>query len=125
MRGKKRFRFNFFAGVFHHRPCDAQSVVSAGSPAYFVKYEQAVFGCEAQNHSDLAHFHHKRALIENQVVACAHAGKHSVDNGNARVFCRHERAYVRHNRNQSDLPHICAFARHVRSGYYHHRIVAA
>ena len=106
VRGKQRLcaAARRVGNIFKHSPCYAQPVKRACAAAYFVQYKQAAAGSIIQYACNLAHFNHKRALPARKIIRCSYAGKYSVHYGYCGLFCRHERAYVCHQRYYSNLP---------------------
>ena len=115
MRGKQRFRANLIREIFDHGPGDGKPVVCACAAPNLVENEQTVFRGVKQYGSHFRHLHHKRTLIVHEIIACTHASEYAIDYGNLRRFCGNETADMRHDRNQRNLPHIRAFARHIRA----------
>ena len=64
----------------------------------------------------LAHLDHEGGLPAREIVARADAGEDAVHEIDARLRGRDERAGVREQREQRDLPDVGALARHVRPG---------
>ena len=64
----------------------------------------------------LDHLHHEGALPGRQVVLRADAGEDAIHQPDARRLRRDERADLRQQRNQRDLPQVGRFARHIRPG---------
>ena len=95
---KQRFRADFAGYVFHNCPRNAEPVKCRRAAPHFVQNYKAVFRSVVKNVGDFDHFHHKGTLVERKVVACTHARKNLVNDGDFRAFGRHETADVRHKR---------------------------
>ena len=66
-----------------------------------------------ENFAHLGHLDHEGRLAAGKVVARADARKDAVDHADARAFGRHERADLRHERDERNLTHIGGFTGHV------------
>ncbi len=97
-----------------------QAVVGAGAPADLVHQHQAVLGGVVQDVGRLAHLHHEGGLPAREVVAGADAGEDAVDRPDYRACRRHVAADVGEQHDQRVLPHVGAFAAHVRAGDHQH-----
>ena len=103
--------------VFEHRPGDGQPVKGRGSPPDFIQQNQRPLAGAVQDGGSLGHLHHKGGTAARQVVAGPDAGEDAVDHGQARRAGRHERAHLRHNRDQRRLPQVSRLAAHVGPGH--------
>ena len=102
--------------VFEHGSCYRHAVVGRGAAAYLVQNKKARACCIAQDVCDLAHFKHEGRLAGGEIIGCADAGEHPIDNADDGAFCRNERAYLRHEHDKRRLPHIGGFTRHIGTG---------
>ena len=118
VRREKRLCAGFLlvAQVLHHRPRNRQAVKRAGAAPDFIQNDEGFCGRVAQDVRRFAHLHHERGLSAGEVIRRADAGENAVGDGDFRFLRRDERPDVRHQRNQRHLPHVGAFARHVRPG---------
>ena len=102
--------------IFDHRACNAHAVIGRSAAADLVQDQQAVSGRVLQNVRHLAHLHHEGGLPARQIVRRADAREHAVHHADVRGGRGHERADLRHDRDQRHLPHIGGLARHIRTG---------
>ncbi|CDC62015.1 uncharacterized protein BN660_01255 [Clostridium sp. CAG:448] len=124
MRGKQRLCADSAAvGILHNGAGNAHSVVSGGSSAHLVVDDQAFRRRIFQNIRHLIHFQHEGGLPRRQVIGCPDAGENLVHNPDMRLRRRHKRADLRKQNDQSRLPHISRFSRHIRSRDQHHPVV--
>ena len=118
MRGEQRLGAKLFrvGAEFEHRAGDAHAVEGRRAAADLVENEQGLGRCLMQDLAHLGHLDHEGRLAAGQVVARADAREDAVDNADARRARGHERADLRHERDERDLAHIGRFTGHVGAG---------
>ena len=95
---------------------DREAVERAGAAADLVDQQQRPVRAASQDVRRFGHLQVERRLPRCEVVAGADAREDPVDGPERHCLCRHERADLRGNRQQADLPQIRRFSAHVRSG---------
>lgn len=126
MRGKKRFRADFFPKrILRNGARDAHTVEGARAAPDFVVDDEAGFRGVRENIGDLVHLQHKCGLPHREIVRSADAREYLIDDGDARLLSRHKRADLRHDADERDLPHIGGFSRHIGTGNQHKAIAFA
>ena len=69
------------------------------------------------------HFDHERRLTARQIIRRANASKDAVNDADFCAFRRNKASHMRHQRDERDLTHVCAFTRHVRTRNDEHSVI--
>ena len=125
MGGKKRFATYALGNIFRNGGGNGKTVERRSSPADLVHDDEAVCGRIVQYFRNFDHLDHESALSVRKVIARAYTREYPVCKCNIRLCCGHIRTQMRHQCYQRNLPHICAFTRHIRTGNDHHSVLSA
>ena len=98
------------------RPREREPVERAGAAADLVEDHEAALARVVQDVRRLGHLDHEGRLSRVDLVGAADAGEDRVEHADLGAFRGDERAHVREQRDERDLPDVGALARHVRSG---------
>jgi hypothetical protein len=102
--------------MFHHCPCNRETIKRRSAASYFVQYNQRFWGCLIKDSGGLNHLNHKSGTPAREIISSAHAAEEFIYNAYMRAFRWHERTHLRKYGNKRILAQECAFARHIRAG---------
>jgi len=127
VRGKERLCADalFISGIFQNGAGNGHAVKCRRTASDLIKDEQAVRRRVLQDLRDLRHLHHERGLAGGQIVRGSDAREDAVHHADARRARRDEAAHLRHQHNESNLPHIGGFTGHIRAGQNGNAVRAA
>src|SRR5690606_40255805 len=80
--------------VFRNCPGYGNSVVSTGTPAYFVKEDQASFGQIVKDGGGFVHLYHKSGVSHRDIVAGPYPSKNFIDIAHPNGFGRYKTAHL-------------------------------
>ena len=101
---------------FHRCPGDREAVERCCAAADFVENNQGALGCLIENAGGFNHLDHEGGSPPRNVVGCSDPAEQAIDNADFDGAGGHERAHLRHDRNERVLAQEGRFARHVRAG---------
>ena len=117
MRGKKRPRLDFVVEKFRHAPGNGKSVEGRRAASDLIENDQAAFGGVVHDVGCLVHLHHEGRLTARQVVVRPDPRENAIDQADFGARGRHKTSDLRHQHNQSHLPNVGRFPRHIRPGH--------
>ena len=102
--------------VFYHGPGNAETVEGTGAAPDLIQDDQTVSGGIAKDVGNLCHLYHKSTLAAGQIVGSTDTGKDPVHQSDVCLPGRHKGTNLRHQHDQSRLPHVGGLAGHIRPG---------
>src|ERR1035437_9630780 len=98
-----------FMEIFSNRPGNRDAIECAGSPAYFIKKDEAFRGCVVYYIGCFLHFDKESALPCCNIIACSHSSKYSIHNTNVCRFSRDKCTYLSKEHDKTNLSKVNRF----------------